>query len=655
MDTENRPSRVESLSVKGLFFLAITVLTVLAALAGASGAWLAEPSVYTTAPSGGSLDVLAQEIDELEVGLAPFQPSNVEPADSATEQSLNPTLRSSAFSDNDTGDTHAASQWQMTATSGNYTEAVFDSATDNVNLTEIAVPAGILSDNAPYYWHVRYLDSQDEWSDWSAETSFTTLNHAPSQPTNESPSDNATETRSPTLQSSAFSDNDTGDTHASSEWQITAVSENYTDPVFDTTDNVNLTEIVVPGDILGDNATYYWRVRHQDNHEAWSEWSSQTSFITLNDAPNRPSNESPSENATEVSLNPTLQSSAFSDNDTADTHTSSQWQITATSENYTAPVFDSTTDNVDLTEIVVPGDILSDDTVYYWRVRHQDNHEAWSDWSSETWFRTFNHSPSQPATLSPENGADVTVTVTLESSPFSDGDANDTHGASRWQITATAGNYTSTLVDEITLSDAELTSRSVFAGVLSPGNTYYWHVRHQDNHGAWSEWSAESSFTTVNSPPDKPDDLSPESGAIGISLVTKLESPFSDPDGASDYRASQWQITTTSGDYSSPIYYYTSDAASIRVPEGLLSNATTYYWRVRHQDKQGVWSEWSDEASFTTMGEIPSGDEGGGLPFWAWILIGLGSAAAVAAVVVVVWQRRRAQQAAAQRRRKGRK
>lgn len=28
----------------------------------------------------------------------------------------------------------------------------------------------------------------------------------------------------------------------------------------------------------------------------------------------------------------------------------------------------------------------------------------------------------------------------------------------------------------------------------------YWHVRHQDNHGAWSDWSAETSFTTAAQP-----------------------------------------------------------------------------------------------------------------------------------------------------------
>jgi hypothetical protein len=28
------------------------------------------------------------------------------------------------------------------------------------------------------------------------------------------------------------------------------------------------------------STTYYWRVRYQDNGGAWSDWSSETSFVT---------------------------------------------------------------------------------------------------------------------------------------------------------------------------------------------------------------------------------------------------------------------------------------------------------------------------------------------------------------------------------------
>ncbi len=364
--------------------------------------------------------------------------------------------------------------------------------------------------------------------------------------------------------------------------------------------------------------------------------------------PVQPVNLSPVDNATEVSLNPTLQCSAYSDNDTDDTHRASQWQITATADSYASPVFDTTTtDNTSLVQIAVPSGKLSDNTTYFWHVRHQDSQEAWSEWSLQTSFTTKNHPPAVPAIASPLSGENVNVTVTLKSSAFSDPDANDTHGASRWQITATAGDYSDAalVLDDITVKESERTAVTVFAGVLKPNNTYYWRVRHQDNHGAWSnDWSAEASFTTVNRAPDKPAELTPKSGSLGVITTPGLEAEFSDPDGDPDYAASQWQITAAAGDYSSPVWDHTSDAAYVSVPQGTLGTGTAYYWHVRHQDKQGEWSEWSDEATFTTWTGLPSLG-GGGLPFWAWLLIALFGAAAVIFAILLLRSRREPQKA----------
>ena len=104
----------------------------------------------------------------------PKQPSNLLPAAEAADVSLTPLLISSPFSDSDTEDTHVASQWQVTTTSGDYSSAVFDSGPDTTNLTEVYNPYGILSPETTYYWRVRHQDSYGNWSSWSTETSFTT-------------------------------------------------------------------------------------------------------------------------------------------------------------------------------------------------------------------------------------------------------------------------------------------------------------------------------------------------------------------------------------------------------------------------------------------------------------------------------------------------
>jgi hypothetical protein len=106
-------------------------------------------------------------------------PNNMSPVDGTTSVSLTPTLHSSACSDPDEGDTHAASQWQVTTMPGNYSSTVFDSGVDTSNLTQITLPSWTLSHSAIYYWRVRYQDSHGDWSDWSAETQFTTASAQP--------------------------------------------------------------------------------------------------------------------------------------------------------------------------------------------------------------------------------------------------------------------------------------------------------------------------------------------------------------------------------------------------------------------------------------------------------------------------------------------
>jgi Leucine-rich repeat (LRR) protein len=335
----------------------------------------------------------------------PVQPSNVLPSDGTLAVTLTPTLQSSDFSDPD-GDTHRASQWQITASAGDYSSPVFDSDADPSNLTSITVPS--LNYATTYYWRVAHQDNRKAWSGWSSETSFTTMADAspPVQPNNVSPDNGATGLGlAVTLEASAFSDLDAGETHGASQWQISAEAGDYSSPVFDSEpDTVHLTSISVWP--LSYSTTYYWRVRFRNSHGAWSAWSAETSFVTLaNQAPGQPSNVSPANAATGVSLTPRLQSSAFSDPDSGHIHGTSQWQITLTSGNYASTIFDSGVDTAHLTSIDVPSVSLQYATTYYWHVRYRDNYGAWSDWSAETSFTT---STAAPLVVSGD-ASDVTI------------------------------------------------------------------------------------------------------------------------------------------------------------------------------------------------------------------------------------------------------
>lgn len=107
----------------------------------------------------------------------------------------------------------------------------------------------------------------------------------------------------------------------------------------------------------------------------------------------------------------------------------------------------------------------------------------------------YNSAPDTPTNSSPSNGAsNVLVNPTLTSSAFSDTEG-DTHQYSRWEVTSTAGNY-STLVYGTT-STTSLVSLTLPSGTLTNNTTYYWHVRHVDSNSGYSSFSSETSFTTV--------------------------------------------------------------------------------------------------------------------------------------------------------------
>jgi len=101
---------------------------------------------------------------------SPGTPANASPSNGAADQSASSVLTASAFSGTDNY-SHIASQWQMTATLGEYTSPVFDSGEDIENLISITVPSPLIP-NTTYYWRVKHKNSDGNWSDYSSETSF---------------------------------------------------------------------------------------------------------------------------------------------------------------------------------------------------------------------------------------------------------------------------------------------------------------------------------------------------------------------------------------------------------------------------------------------------------------------------------------------------
>ncbi|HWR70061.1 MAG TPA: PKD domain-containing protein, partial [Dehalococcoidia bacterium] len=258
----------------------------------------------------------------------------------------------------------------------------------------------------------------------------------------------------------------------------------------------------------------------------------------------------------------------------------------------------------------IPRGYLLPETTYYWRVMAQDVLGYWSSWSATWSFTTaVSFSPDQPENLSPANGTtEISPDRPLQASQFYDGDG-DAHYASQWQVTSTAGAYSSPLFDSsINTSNKEQIAMPV--GLFDYEKTYYWRVRYHSDRGEWSPWSNETSFTIVkNLVPSSPRNTEPLDGRLDVATNPVLTaSDFSDPDMSAytalsdSFAASQWQIRTSTGDYTSAVW--DSGAAgpttSVTVPKGLLLAGTKYYWHVRYQDSRGNWSGYSEETSFTT-------------------------------------------------------
>jgi hypothetical protein len=122
------------------------------------------------------------------------------------------------------------------------------------------------------------------------------------------------------------------------------------------------------------------------------------------------------EDTESVNLTPVLQTDLFSDPDANDTHARSRWQILREQDDVC--VLDIISPS-SLTALGIPKLILTEDTLYRWRVKFYDNHGTPSEWSEFFTFTTITTGRDSDGNGIPDH-QEVNETVDLDKDGLAD-------------------------------------------------------------------------------------------------------------------------------------------------------------------------------------------------------------------------------------------
>ena len=483
----------------------------------------------------------------------PAAPTLDKPADTATGVYIPPVL-----------------EWKESSGARTYTLQIstvsdFSSLTfDTSGIKSLYAQPKVLEKNTTYYWRVNAANPAGA-SEWSDVRSFTTIVGAPNAPVLDSPSNNAVD--QPVTLNLKWKKV----SQASSYSLLVSTSSSIS---YRVVDRSGLTDTLFQVNNLSSHTKYYWCVR-ATNDGGTSNWSTAWYFTTVLEKPVGPDLAEPSNDKTNVPVNPVF-----------------RWHTTEETGAYTLQV--STT--VDFKSLVTnEGGItdtlksisgLSNNTKYFWRV-NGTNASGTGSWSATWGFTTVVDQPDVPVLSSPSNNAtDQPIPLTLS--------WNASENASFYALQVSTKSDFSTLV----ANKNEITSTSAQISGLDKNTKCYWRVNAQ-NAGGTSDWSTSRSFTTTSAidKPNVPELLLPSNNATDqpVSLTLRWEPSVK----ASSYLL---QISTKS-DFSSP----TGDAIELTATSKEISgldNNTMYYWRVAAKNAAGT-GDWSNIWSFTTIIDKP--------------------------------------------------
>ena len=189
---------------------------------------------------------------------------------------LAPTITTAAFSSSGT-DTHQSTDWQI-STVNTFATIVHQSLDNTTALVSYVVPSGQLLANTQYFVRARHRGVLGGFGAYSPVRSFRTLaTNTPSITVPTSGNTNVFPTGP--FSSNAFSSTGT-DTHQSSDWQFSTVSD-FSTIAFQSLNNTTaLTSITLANGNLNPLTAYFVRVRHRGVIGGLSDYSVAIPFTT---------------------------------------------------------------------------------------------------------------------------------------------------------------------------------------------------------------------------------------------------------------------------------------------------------------------------------------------------------------------------------------
>lgn len=542
-------------------------------------------------------------IDTTFVSVALSNPSFVDkpeitsPINGTTEVPRDYELTSSAFSSTGEVDTHLSSSWQIA------TDELFNNiylmTNDNVN-AKLTYMADLLPVGTTLYARLRHKGVNLGYSDWSDTISFTTKVAYVQKPTFTNLINDQTgipATFNPTL--SAFNKISGTGTHASTDWELSTVSDFSTTVVSSHDNTVDLVSYALSN--LTVNTEYYIRARYKTDTGSYSEWTNTIHFTTKNtydEDPVVPTITSPINGLTDAGPDLTIISSAFQVLTGVEVHQSSDWQV-ASDAGFTNIIYQSMADTTNKTNINLIN--LPVNYTLYIRVRHIGATIGASNWSSiisVTTKQSYSNSPNTPAITSPANDAiDIDAQAQLTSSAFAIGSGVDTHASTDWQI-ATDNGFTNIIKSSM----GDSTNKTAWTPGNLPVNTLlYARVRYNGSYTGISEWSTVISFTTKQTYIAIPSITSPANFALNQNNSVNITSDaFASTYSGDTHQDSDWQLA---GDSGFTNILSSSMADTVNKTSWTINNLdenTSYYIRVRYRSTNSGTSGWSTPINIST-------------------------------------------------------